>query len=199
MRRPEFRERTTHLRSLRRIVLREDRLLYGDSSAKVDSRHAATRALAGEISRDDLRWPGPDADESVLTAFTAADEYLDVRSRGLDEDDEDAYWAEELGRMIERLEVGEPLEHEQLAGWKGIDLTSCFRMPLNASTRTQRRSGAGSGSFLRSVVGRTGRPGERVGTTSTRRWCSEPFDRPSARPASPSTFREPSRRLRGDA
>jgi len=69
------------------------------------------------------------------------------------------------------------------AGWA----ESCCRMPLNASTRTRRLSGGGSGSFPRSVAGRTGRPGRRADTTFTRRWCSAPFDRPSAKRASPNT------------
>jgi hypothetical protein len=79
------------------------------------------RALAGELSRDEVRWPGPDADESVQIAITALGEYFDTGDGPGDVDQ--AYWDGELSRMAQALESGAPLESDQLAGWRGANLT----------------------------------------------------------------------------
>lgn len=79
------------------------------------------RALDGNLSSDEVQWPGSDADESVQIAITAVSEYLE-REVGSDSTDQE-YWDGELSRMAMALESGDPLGSDQLRGWKGIDLT----------------------------------------------------------------------------
>ena len=78
------------------------------------------RALAGDSLSHESDWPDDSDDESVETALSALDEYLNSVPR--DELDEQ-YWSGELGRMADALSAGEPLDEAQLSGWQGIDIT----------------------------------------------------------------------------
>ena len=78
------------------------------------------RALAGDQLSHEPDWPDDSDDESVETALSALDEYLNSVPR--DEADQE-YWSGELGRMADALSRGEPLDSEQLSGWRGIDIT----------------------------------------------------------------------------
>ncbi len=78
------------------------------------------RALAGDPLSDESDWPDDSDDQSVETALSALDEYLNSVPR--DELDQQ-YWAGELGRMADALFAGQPLDEAQLSGWQGIDIT----------------------------------------------------------------------------
>lgn len=81
------------------------------------------RALAGDPLSHESDWPDDSDDESVETALSALDVYLNSVPR--DEPDQE-YWSGELGRMADALSLGEPLDDEQLSGWRGIDITRQF-------------------------------------------------------------------------
>ena len=78
------------------------------------------RALAGDPLSGESDWPDDSDDQSVETALSALDEYLNSVPR--DELDQQ-YWSGELGRMADALSAGEPLDEAQLSGWQGIDIT----------------------------------------------------------------------------
>ena len=82
------------------------------------------RGLAGDGAYKELDWPAYEADRSASTAAQALDEFSKERHRGRLDSDTAAYWSQELIRMAERLEAGEPLDADQLAGWKGYDITA---------------------------------------------------------------------------
>jgi len=88
------------------------------------------RALAGDPLSHEPDWPDDSDDESVETALSALDEYLNSVPR--DEFDEQC-WSGELGRMADALSEGEPLDEEQLSGWQGIDITPQVRAVVFAA------------------------------------------------------------------
>jgi len=96
-------------------------LVHRDVKAnRIAAANLLRRALAGDPLEHEPDWPDDSDDESVETALSALDEYLNDIPR---DDIDQEYWRLELGRMADALSRGEALDREQLSGWKGIDIT----------------------------------------------------------------------------